>query len=257
VIDPTAIVSTEAVIADDVTIGAYVIIGPQVTIGAGCHIGPFTRIEGPAHIGERNHFYGHASIGCPPQGRKFKDEGAELRIGDDNVFREFVTVARGTPDGGGSTTIGSHNYFMAHSHVAHDCHVGSHTVFVHGATLGGHVEVGDFVTLGAFGAVHQFCRVGDHAFIGGGSMITQDAMPYAKTVGARDNKTYGINGLGLQRKGFSKDTIAALQRAYRLLVRSKLPLEVALAQIESDLGDHPEARYLVQFMRGSQRGVIR
>jgi UDP-N-acetylglucosamine acyltransferase len=257
VIDPSAIVSAEASIAPEVTIGPYVVIGPHVTVGAGCHIGPFTRIEGPSSIGERNYFYGHASIGGPPQGRKFRDQGTDLSIGDDNVFREFVTVNCGTSDGGGSTTIGSHNLFMAYSHVAHDCHVGSNTVFANNATLAGHVEVGDFVTVGAFSAVHQFCRVGDHAFIGGGSMITQDALPYAKTVGVRDNRTYGINSMGLERRGFSKDTIEALQRAYRILVRSRGQLEDALKQIESDLSNHPEARYLVAFVRGSQRGVIR
>jgi UDP-N-acetylglucosamine acyltransferase len=251
----TATIDPEASISDDVTLDAYVVIGPHVTIGAGCHVGPFTRIEGPTCIGERNHFYGHASIGGPPQGRKFGGEGTGLFIGDDNVFREFVTVHRGTP--GGSTRIGSHNFFMAHSHIAHDCRVGSNTVFSTFTALGGHVEVGDFVTLGGFSGVHQFCRIGDHAFIGGGSSITQDVLPYAKTVGTRDTKTYGINGMGLERKGFSKDTIQALRRAYRILARSKLRLEDALGQIESDLSDHAEARYLVAFVRGSQRGVIR
>jgi UDP-N-acetylglucosamine acyltransferase len=257
VIDPSAIVSPDAVIASDVTIGPYALIGPLVTIGAGCYVGPFTRIEGPSRIAERNYFHGHASIGGPPEGRKASGEGARLEIGHDNVFREFVTVHRGTPDGGGLTSIGSYNYFMAHSHVAHDCRLGSNTTIGHSVALGGHVEIGDFVTVGGCSCVHQFCRVGHHAFIGGGSVITQDALPYAKTVSARNTKTYGINHVGLEQKGFAKDTIQGLKRAYRLLVRSKPPLEDTLTRIETDLSGYPEARYLVEFIRGSQRGVIR
>jgi UDP-N-acetylglucosamine acyltransferase len=257
VIDSTAIISNDAVVAGDVTVGAYAIIGPSVTIGSGCVIGPYTRIEGPATIGERNQFYGHASIGSPPQDLKFKGERTALTIGNENIFREFVTVNRGTAGGGGMTTIGSNNFFMAYAHVAHDCHIGNYTVFANNATLAGHVEVGDYAQIGAFSAVHQFCRVGEHAFIGGGTMCTQDVLPYAKTVAARENKTYGINSIGLERKGFSKETIEALQRAYRILVRSKLKLDDALLQIENDLSNYPEARYLVEFVRGSQRGVIR
>ena len=256
-IDPLASVSPDALLADDVTVGAFALIGPNVTIGSGTVIGSYTRVEGPTRIGERNHFYGHASVGGPPQDLKYKDERTELVIGNDNVFREFVTLNRGTAGGGGITTIGNNNFFMAYAHVAHDCHVGSNTIFANCATLAGHVEVGDFAQVGAFSAVHQFCRVGEHAFIGGGTMCTQDVLPYAKTVAARDNNTYGINTIGLQRKGFSQETIDALQRAYKLLVRSKLKVEDALLQIENDFSMYPEARYLVEFVRGSKRGVIR
>lgn len=252
-----ASVSRDALLADDVTVEAFALVGPNVTIGSGTIVGAYTRIEGPATIGERNHFYGHASIGGPPQDLKYKRERTELIIGNDNVFREFVTINRGTTGGGALTTIGNSNFFMAYAHVAHDCHVGSNTIFANCATLAGHVEVGDFAQVGAFSAVHQFCRVGEHAFIGGGTMCTQDVLPYAKTVAARENSTYGINNIGLERKGFSKETIDALQRAYRLLVRSKLKLEDALQQIESDFSMYPEARYLVEFVRGSKRGVIR
>jgi len=257
VIHPTAIISNEAELASDVTVGAHCVIGPDVKIGAGTNVGPLTHIEGPTTIGERNNFYGHASIGGPPQDLKFKGERTGLTIGNDNLFREFVTINRGTAGGGGMTTIGSNNFFMAYAHVAHDCHVGNFTIFANNATLAGHVDVGDYAQVGAFSAVHQFCRVGEHAFIGGGTMCTQDVLPYAKTVAARGNQTYGINSIGLERKGFSKETIEALQRAYRILVRSKLKLDDALAQIETDLADIPEARYLVSFVRGSQRGVIR
>lgn len=253
----TAVISSDAVLAPDVTVGPYSIIGPQVAIGAGTVIGPHLRIEGPTTIGERNRFFGQASIGTEPQDLKFRGEKTELRIGNDNVFRELVTINRGTVGGGGVTTIGSKNFFMAYSHVAHDCHIADATIFANNATLAGHVEVGDFATIGAFTAVHQFCRVGDHAFIGGGSICTQDVLPFVKTVGNRPAKTYGINTIGLERKDFRKDTIEALQRAYRILTRSKLLLRDALDKIESELGFHAEVRYFAEFVRESKRGVIR
>ena len=253
----TAIVSSEAALAYDVVVGPYSVIGPQVTIGAGTVIGPHVRIEGPTSIGERNRIVGQCSIGTDPQDLKYEGGHTELRIGNDNVIREFVTLNRGTVGGGGITTIGSHNFFMAYSHVAHDCHIGDHTIFANNATLAGHVEVGDFSTIGAFSAVHQFCRVGDHAFIGGGSICTQDVLPFVKTVGNRPAKTYGINTIGLERKGFPRETVEALQRAYRILVRSHLKLQEALDRIESELGFHSETRYFAEFVRESKRGVIR
>jgi len=256
-IHPSAAVSPDARLAEDVVVGAFSLIGAGVSVGAGTHLGPYTRIEGPVTIGERNNFYGNASIGGPPQDLKFKGERTELVVGNDNTFREFVTLNRGTAGGGGVTTIGSGNFFMAYAHVAHDCHVGSNTIFANSATLAGHVEVGDFVTVGAFSAVHQFCRVGEHAFIGGATICTQDVLPYVKTVGSRPAKTYGVNTIGLDRKGFSKDAIDAINRAYRILVRSKLRLEDALTRIESELALYPETRYFAEFVRESKRGVIR
>jgi UDP-N-acetylglucosamine acyltransferase len=256
-VHPTAIVDASAALAADVEVGAFALIGADVTIGAGTIVGPYTRVEGPAEIGERNHFYGHASIGSPPQDLKFKGEKTSLKIGSDNTFREFVTINRGTTGGGGITIIGSDNFFMTCAHVAHDCHVGSHTVFANAATLAGHVEVGDYATIGAFSAVHQFCRVGEHAFIGGGTMCTQDVLPYAKTVSPRDNGSFGINTIGLERKGIPKESIEALQRAYRVLIRSKLKLDEALPKIEAELGSIAEVRYLVDFVRASKRGFIR
>jgi UDP-N-acetylglucosamine acyltransferase len=253
----SAVVSSDVVLAPDVVVGPYAIIGPHVTIGAGTVIGPHVRIEGPTTIGERNRFIGQSSIGTEPQDLKYRGERTELRIGNENVFREFVTINRGTTGGGGVTTIGSANFFMAYAHVAHDCHVASNTIFANNATLAGHVEVGDHATIGAFSAVHQFCKVGDHAFIGGGSICTQDVLPYVKTVGNRPAKTYGINTIGLERKGFSKETIDALQRAYRLLTRSKLPLQQALDRIEKELGSSAEVREFAEFIRTSHRGVIR
>jgi UDP-N-acetylglucosamine acyltransferase len=256
-IHSTAVVSSDARIEDDVEIGPWCVVGAGVTIGSGCILGPMTRIEGPATLGERNEFTGQSSAGTPPQDLKYGGEHTELVIGTDNRFREFVTINRGTKGGGGVTTIGSNNYFMAYAHVAHDCHVGDSTIFANNATLAGHVDVGDFSTIGAFSAVHQFCRVGEHAFIGGGTIATQDVLPFVKTVGNRPAKTYGVNTIGLQRKGLSTETIDALQRAYRLLIRSKLKTDEALARIEEELGNFPEARYFADFVRTSTRGVIR
>ncbi|HVT43000.1 MAG TPA: acyl-ACP--UDP-N-acetylglucosamine O-acyltransferase [Thermoanaerobaculia bacterium] len=256
-IHPTAIIDESAVISEDVEIGAWAIIEADVQVGRGCVIGPWSRIEGPAILGERNRLVSHCSIGSPPQDLKFQGEKTELRIGDDNVFREFVTVNRGTAGGGGSTTIGSSNFFMAYAHVAHDCHVGSHCIFGNAATLAGHVEVADHANIGAFAAVHQFCRVGAHAFIGGFTVVTQDVLPYVKTVGGREAKTYGVNTIGLQRRGLSKETISAIDSAYRLLIRSKLSVEAALERIENELPDVPEVRYFAAFVRGAKRGLIR
>src|SRR5438045_2666869 len=256
-IHSTAIVSSEATLAHDVKVDAYSIVGAGVIVGGGTTLGPFTRIEGPVTIGERNRIFGQSSIGTPPQDLKYKGERTELVIANDNVIREFVTINRGTAGGGGITNIGSHNFVMAYSHVAHDCHIGSNTIFANNATLAGHVDVGDFATIGAFSAIHQFCRVGEHAFIGGDTICTQDVLPFVKTVGSRPAKTYGVNTIGLQRKGFHPETIEALQRAYRVLVRSHLKLEDALMKIESEFSLFPEARYLVEFVREAKRGVIR
>ena len=256
-IHPTAIISSDASLAPDVEVGPYVVIGAGVIVGSGTRIGSHCRIEGPATIGDRNDFYGFVSVGGPPQDLKYRGEKTALFIGNDNILREFVTINRGTAGGGGITTIANNNMFMAYAHVAHDCHVGSYTVFANNATLAGHVEIGDYAQIGAFSAVHQFCRVGEHAFIGGGTMCTQDVLPYAKTVAERHAATFGINSIGLERKGFPKETVEALQRAYRILVRSKLKLEDALMRIEAELSNYPEARYLAEFVRGSKRGIIR
>lgn len=256
-IHPTAIVESGAHVGDGVEIGAWSWIGEGVVIGEGTLIGPMVRISGPTTIGARNRIVGHASIGTDPQDLKFGGERTTLEIGDENVIREFVTMNRGTKGGGGLTRIGSHNFFMAYAHVAHDCIVGSHTIFANGATLAGHVDVGDYSTVGANAMIHQFCRVGDHAFIGGGTIATQDVLPFVKTVGSRPAATYGINNIGLQRKGFADENIKALQRAYRILVRSKLKLEEALERIGSELSLYPECRYLHEFVRESKRGFIR
>jgi UDP-N-acetylglucosamine acyltransferase len=210
-------------------------------------------IDGWTEIGDGNQIFPFASIGLIPQDLKFRGEQTKLVIGDGNVFREFVTIHRGTAGGGGVTEIGDRNVFMAYAHVAHDCHVGNHTIFGNAATLGGHVTVEDFATISAFSGVHQFCRVGQHAFIGGYSVVTKDALPYAKTVGNRA-RIYGLNTIGLERRKFSKEAIGKLRRAFRYLLHSNTSR--ALAQIDRDPSLHcEEVQYLLDFIRTSSRGV--
>ncbi|MBW3672100.1 MAG: acyl-ACP--UDP-N-acetylglucosamine O-acyltransferase [Acidobacteria bacterium] len=256
-IHPTAIIEEGAVVGDGVQVGPWCYIGADVVIGAGTVLGPSTRIEGATTIGRENRFYGQSSIGTDPQDLKFKGEKTTLTIGDRNTFREFVSINRGTVGGGGKTIIGNDNFLMVYSHIAHDCIVGSNIVFANGGTLAGHVEVGDHALIGAFTAIHQFCKVGNYAFTGGWTIATQDVLPFMKTVGARPPKTYGVNTIGLERKGFSPRTILALQKAYRLLVRSKMKRDDALSRIEEELAETPEVRYLVEFVRSSERGIIR
>jgi UDP-N-acetylglucosamine acyltransferase len=252
-IDASAIVHPGATIGAGTVIGPHAVIGAHVRLGRECRVGASSVIEGPTEAGDRNEIFPFVSIGLIPQDLKFHGEPTKLVIGDGNVFREFVTIHRGTAGGGGVTEVGDHNVFMAYAHVAHDCHVGSHTIFGNAATLGGHVTVEDYATISAFSGVHQFCRVGKHAFIGGFSVITKDALPFAKTVGNRA-RIYGLNTIGLVRRKFSSDSIAKLRRAFRHLVHSNTSR--ALAQIERDPSlKCDEVQYLVDFIRTSSRGV--
>jgi len=209
-IHPTAVVAASARIAEPTSIGAYAVVGPQVKIGAGTIIEAHAVIDGDTSLGRDNHIYPYASVGLPPQDLKYHGEATRLEIGDRNVVREFVTLNRGTGGGGGLTSIGSDNLFMAYAHVAHDCRVGNHTIFANAATLAGHVDVADHATIGAFSAVHQFCRVGVYGFLGGYTVATKDVLPYSKTVGNRA-RIYGVNTLGLQRRGFPAEVIAAIR----------------------------------------------
>jgi len=256
-IDPTAHVHPEAFVGQGTVIGPNAVIGPRVRIGANCRIGASAIVDGTTQIGDDCEIYPFASIGQVPQDLKFKGEDTRLTIGCRNIFREFVTIHRGTQGGGGVTTIGDRNVFMAYVHVAHDCHVGSHTIFGNMATLGGHVTVEDFVNISAGSGVHQFCRVGRHGFIGGYSVVTKDALPFARTVGSRPARIFGVNSIGLMRRGFSADVITKLKRSFRYLIQSKLNTTRALQQIEQDASlACPEVQYLVEFIRGSSRGVI-
>jgi UDP-N-acetylglucosamine acyltransferase len=256
-IDPSAKVHPGASIGEGTTIGPNTVIGPDVKVGKRCRIGASVVLEGHTTVGDDTQIYPMASIGLAPQDLKYRGEPTRLTIGRKNIFREFVTINRGTSGGGGETTIGDDNLFMAYVHVAHDCHVGSHTIFGPHATLGGHVHVENFANISAGSAVHQFCRVGEHGFIGGYSVVTKDALPYGRTIGSRPARIFGVNTIGLSRRGFTPATITQLRHAYRYLLQSKLNTTRALATIEQDESlSAPEVRYLVDFIRKSQRGVI-
>ena len=255
-IHPTAIVSPEAELGDGVAVGPYAIVGAGVSIGAGTSVGAHATIEGPTVLGRENRVFPHAVLGFDPQDLKYHGERTWLKIGDHNVFREFSTVHRGTVTGRGETLIGDRNYFMAYSHVAHDCRIGDSAVFANSASLAGHVDVGDHVVLGAFVGAHQFTRIGQYAFTGAYAQVRQDVLPYCKTDGI-EAKTYGINRIGLQRLGFSDERLKALERAYRLLVKSKLNTTQALERIEAELSGHEDVASLVAFIKESKRGFHR
>ena len=256
-IDPTAIVHPRARVGAGTSIGPHVKVGPKVTLGANCRVGASAVIDGLTSIGDECEIYPFASIGQPPQDLKFRGEETRLEIGKRNIFREFVTIHRGTKGGGGITSIGDRNVFMAYVHVAHDCHVGNDTIFGNTATLGGHVTVEDFANISAGSGVHQFCRVGRHAFIGGYSVVTKDALPFARTVGARPARIYGLNTIGLMRRGFAPDVISKLKRTFRYLLQSKLNTTSALQHIQQDRSlACPDVQYLLDFIHTSQRGVI-
>jgi UDP-N-acetylglucosamine acyltransferase len=256
-IDPAARVHPNALVGAGTVIGPNAVIGPNVVLGKRCKVGAMAVIDGHTTIGDESEIYPFASVGLPPQDLKYKGEPTTLEIGRQNIFRECVTIHRGTAGGGGRTTIGDRNLFMGYVHIAHDCRVGSNTIFGPHATLGGHVTVEDFANVSAGSAVHQFCRVGRHAFIGGYSVVTKDALPYARTVGSRPARIYGANSIGLVRRGFSKDAVSKLKRAFRYLAQSKLNTSQALVQIESDPDlSCAEVSYVVQFIRSAPRGVI-
>jgi UDP-N-acetylglucosamine acyltransferase len=256
-VDATAIVHPSAVIGEGTTIGPHATIGANVRLGANCRVGASAVVDGWTEIGDDTEIFPFASIGQIPQDLKFKGEETRLLIGKRNIFREFVTINRGTRGGGGVTSIGDHNVFMAYVHVAHDCHVGHETIFGPHATLGGHVTVEDFANISAGSAVHQYCRVGRHAFIGGYSVVTKDALPFGKTVGSRPARIFGLNTIGLMRRGFTPDVLTKLKRSFRYLLQSKLNTTSALRQIERDPSlACAENQYLLEFIRTSQRGVI-
>ena len=255
-IHPTAIVDPDAKIGDGVKLGPYTVVEADVEIGTDCEIGPYCRFGSGTTVGARNRFESHCSIGAPPQDLKYAGEKTRLSIGDDNVFREFISFHRGTAGGGGLTTVGSRNLFMAYVHVAHDCHVGSETIFANNATLAGHVEIGDGSTVGALSAIHQFSRVGQHAFLGAFTAATKDCMPYMTTVGNRPAKCFGPNTIGLERKGFSPESRKALKRLWRLLHDPKLNTSQAVERIRDELGGQEEVEVVLQFMDSSERGVI-
>ena len=255
-IHPTAQVDPGARIGARVQVGAFSIIGPDVDIGDGTTIGSHCVIEGPTRIGVDNRIYSHAALGTDPQDKKYAGERAELLIGDRNTIREFTTFSRGTGDGGGVTRIGDDNWIMAYVHVAHDCLVGNHTIFANNATLAGHAEVGDWAILGGFVGVHQFCRIGAHAFIGMGALVNADVPPFV-LVAAQYASARGINAEGLKRRGFDAERIAAIKRAYRAVFVSGKPLAEAKAELAAAAGDSDDVRLMLEFIERSERGLLR
>jgi UDP-N-acetylglucosamine acyltransferase len=259
-IHPSAVIAPGAQVPASCTIGPFCTIGPHVQLGEDCNLVSHVVLDGHTRIGSRNSIYPFTSIGIAPQDLKYRGEPTETEIGDSNTIRECVTVSRGTQKGGGITRLGSNNLIMAYAHIGHDSQVGSNCILANAATLAGHVTIEDYATVGAFSPVHQFCTVGAHAYIGGGSIITQDVLPFSLTSSRRENKAFGINKVGLSRRGFSEERMKLLQKAYRLLLAAKLNTSSALEKIK-DIDCPEEARedlaYLVSFIERSQRGVIK
>ncbi|MFN5009758.1 MAG: acyl-ACP--UDP-N-acetylglucosamine O-acyltransferase [Gammaproteobacteria bacterium] len=255
-IDPRAVVAEGAKLAPGVEVGAYAIIGPDVEIGEGTVIGPHAIVTGWTRLGARNKVFQFASIGDAPQDKKYAGEPTRVEIGDGNVFREYVTVNRGTAKDKGVTRIGDDNLFMASSHVAHDCVVGSHCVFANLATLAGHVEIGDHVILAGFTGVHQFCKIGSHAFIANNTAVTRDVPPYIMAVG-HPAEPHSVNATGLSRRGFSPEQVRNIKNAFRTLYRSDLPLEEAVTRLREAAATQPEIVPFVEFIGRSTRSLVR
>jgi UDP-N-acetylglucosamine acyltransferase len=252
-----AVVAPGAKLGSGVQIGAYAVVGEDVELGDGCVLHAHAVVQGPSKIGCNNVFHPFCSVGGDPQDWGFRGERTELVVGVENTFREYVTVSRGTVKGGGITTIGSKNLFLACSHVGHDSRVGDGNLFVNSATLAGHVTVEDFATIGFSSPVHQFCRVGRYAYIGASTVITQDVPPFSLIVTERKTKCFGVNKIGLERKGFSPERMEALTRAFRLLLRSKLNTNQALAEMRNSLGGSADVAELIQFIETAERGIVR
>jgi UDP-N-acetylglucosamine acyltransferase len=255
-IDPRAIVDPGARIAPDVVVGPYSIVGDGVEIGSGCRIGPHVVIKGPTRIGRDNHIFQFASIGEAPQDKKYGGEPTRLEIGDRNVLRESVSIHRGTVNGGGVTRVGDDNLIMIGVHIAHDCHVGNHTIFANNATLAGHVTIEDHVILGGATLVRQFCSLGIHSFTAGGSLINKDVPPFV-LVSGQMARPYGLNVEGLKRRGFDAGAIRMLRQAYKLVYRSNLTLEQALAALREMEPDCPQVGVMARFIERSRHGIVR
>ena len=254
---PTAIIHPQARLACGVTVGPYSVIGEGVEIEEDSEVMSHVVLAGPAKLGKRNRIFPYASIGLDPQDTKYQGEKTYLEIGDQNVFREFVTIHRGTADDGGVTRIGSQNLLMAYVHVAHDCQLGNHIIMANGASLAGHVEIGDHAIVGAFCGIHQFSRIGAYSFLGSYTVVNKDILPYSKTSAERPMSVYGANRLGLERVGLAPEEIDEIQAAFRILCRSKLNTTQALEKLEKEGIKSSHVRALVDFVRTSERGVVK
>ena len=256
-IHPTAIVDPAAVIPSSCKIGPFCIVGKDVEMGENCELLSHVVLKGPTKMGSRNRVFPFTTLGLEPQDLKFKGEPTRLEIGDNNVIRESVTIHRGTPGGGGVTRVGSHCLIMAYSHIAHDCSISDNVIMANAATLAGHVTVEEYAVVGALCPVHQFVRIGAYSYIGGGTTITQDVLPFSLTSAKRDVHAFGMNSVGLERKGFSKERLRKIHRAYRTLLSSRMNIGESLEKLksESDLGEDVER--LIRFVEGSQRGILK
>ncbi len=256
-VDSRAVVSASAKLGKNVRVGPFAVVGDEVELGDGCILDHHAVVQGPARLGKHNHVYPFAAVGGDPQDLTYKGERVTLEVGDHNEFREFATVNRGTVKGGSVTRVGSHNLVMSYAHIAHDCIIGDHTIFVNGATLAGHVTVEDFAQIGAFCPVHQFCRIGKYSYIAAHTVITQDVPPYSKIVAPRGTRCYGVNSVGLERQGFSPERIKAIEKAYRFLLRSKLNTSQALEKIRGTLSDSEDVLTLIRFIESAERGLTK
>ncbi len=257
VIHPSASVADSAKLASGVRVGAFAVVGEEVELGEDCVLHSHAVVSGPSRFGAANVFHPFCVIGGEPQDYTFAGERTELITGNKNIFREYVTVSRGTNKGGGITRIGDENFFLAYSHIGHDCQIGSNNLFVNAATLAGHVAVEDFTTIGALSPVHQFCRVGRYAYVGASTVITQDVPPFSRVVTGRETKSFGANSIGLERRGFAADRVKTLQRAFRILLRSKRNTAQALAVLRKDFADSDDVRELVKFVQAAERGIVK
>ena len=256
-IHPLAVVAPGAKLGAGVKVGAFAVVGEEVELGDSCELMSHAVVQGPSRFGKGNVFYPFCVVGGDPQDYTFRGDRSELICGDRNIFREYVTVSRGTKKGGGVTRIGNDNFVLAYSHIGHDCTIGSNVLLTNAATIAGHVTIEDFATIGALSPVHQFCRVGRYAYIGACTVITQDVPPFSHVVTERETRSYGINTIGLERKGFSEERRKKLQKAFRLLNRSKLNTSQALEQMRKTLGDWEDVKELIQFIESAERGIVK
>jgi len=257
VVHPTATVHPRAQIEAGVSIGPYSVIDEGVSIGKNTRIQAHVFITGKTEIGKECSFSPFSSIGTEPQDVTYKGEKTRIKIGDRNIFREFITVNRGTAKGRGETVVGDRNYFMAYSHIAHDCVVGNETIFINGATLGGHVVIEDFVTISAFSGIHQFCAIGKYAYIGGYSVITQDILPFSLVAGSRPPILYGLNAVGLRRRGFSRERMKELRAMYKIIFHSDLNTDQAVEKIQKDFSPGEDRDEIIRFIQSSKRGILK
>jgi UDP-N-acetylglucosamine acyltransferase len=254
---PTAIVAEGAVVPSSCTVGPYCTIGSDVVLGEDCHLVSHVVLDGHLRMGARNQVYSFACVGVAPQDLKYRGEPTALEIGDDNTIREAVTISRGTAGGGGTTRVGNECLIMAYVHIGHDSQIGNSCILANAATLAGHVIVEDFATVGALCPVHQFCTIGRHSYVGGGTTITQDVLPFSLTSAKRETHAFGLNKVGLERRGFNRDQMKALQHAYRLLLAAKLNTSQAIQRLREEGLAGDDVAYLVEFIERSQRGVLK